>query len=443
MTQLGELSLWIALLMAAWCTTLAAQGALMRRAALMASGARGLHAALFFTALAQAGLMAAFVRDDFSLRYVAMHSSDNGETFYKVCAAWAGPEGELLLASLSMALAGSVAVRVAARRDADRVRAAWTVATLGLVTSAMLAWTAFGANPFTPLPRLAEDGRGLEPILQHPAMMMQQPLMLLGDAFGGVALAMAFAALITGGIRGAQFTRVRAFALAAFGLLSASFIVGARWMYVSPGLRVFRAGTPAVVASVAVWTMVTAFLAIVEIRAASQAPHSEADMLRMRAGRVLAAAGALLLIAGIAAGARTRSFDAQIADGGRFEAKDAWGHAWVFTSQGASRMERQGYDVIALGLLPTRDGVRQPFVTSESREYYTGSGLDVYPAQTVPGIRSTLAQDLFVVLSDIGDGGAVLRISFRPLVELVWAGSVLLAVGGLLLFWPPHVEQPA
>jgi cytochrome c biogenesis factor len=441
LTQLGELSLWIALLMAAWCTTLATQGALTRREPLTESGARGLHASFFFAALAQTGLVAAFVGDDFSLRYVALHSNENVETFYKICAAWAGPSGELLLASLLTTLAGSVAVRVAVRHDADRVRAAWTVALLGVVSAAMLAWTVFQANPFTRLPRAPQDGRGLEPILHHPAMMIQQPLMLLGAALAVAPICMALAAFVRRNSDRALFTRIRGLAVAAFALLSVSFIVGARWMYVSPGLRAFRLASPAVVACVGIWMMLTTFLAVVEIRAASREAHSEADLLRVRAGRVLAGIGALLLIVGVVAGTGTRDYDAQISDGGRYEAKDAWGHAWVFTSQGASRLERQGNDVIALGLLPTRDGVRQPFVTAESREYYTAGGLNVYPAQAVPGIRSTLAQDLFVVLSDINDERAVLRISFRPLVELVWAGSVLLAVGGLLLFWPPRPEH--
>jgi len=58
----------------------------------------------------------------------------------------------------------------------------------------------------------------------------------------------------------------------------------------------------------------------------------------------------------------------------------------------------------------------------------------------VPGIRSTIAQDLFVVLADAGEGRAVLRISFRPLMALAWTGAVLLALGGLLLFWPAREE---
>ena len=77
MTALGELSLWIALLMASWCAALAAQGALMHRPALTESGARGLVAAFVFAALAAAGLMAAFFGDDYALRYVAMHSGAN------------------------------------------------------------------------------------------------------------------------------------------------------------------------------------------------------------------------------------------------------------------------------------------------------------------------------------------------------------------------------
>jgi hypothetical protein len=162
--------------------------------------------------------------------------------------------------------------------------------------------------------------------------------------------------------------------------------------------------------------------------------------MRRRAGRFVGAAGLALCLAPLAARPLTRNYDAQIGDGERYRAKDAWGREWTFTSEGLSRLEREGDDVVSLALMPTRDGKRQPFVASESRQYYGAGGLDIYPAQTVPGIRSTIAQDLFVVLADAGEGRAVLRISFRPLVELLWTGGVLLTVGGLLLFWPPRPE---
>lgn len=436
MTQLGELSLWIALLMAAWSATLAVQGAYMRRDPLTASGARGLYAALGFTALAAAGLVSAFLGDDYSLRYVALHSSENVETYYKLCAFWSGGPGELLLLSFMIAVVASGAAFVALRRDADRQRAAFTVGVLGFILAFALVATGFEMNPFAPLARKLQDGRGLDPLLRHPLMLVQRPLMLLGAAGAAAPSAMAIAALMGRGFDRELVARIRASALLSWTALSVALLLGARWAYVSPGLRALLEHSPAVIASAAVWLVLTLFLIIADLRDSSQPPRSEVDVMRRRAARVLAVGGALLCIITFAARPFTRNYDAQIGDGEKYSAKDSWGHDWTFTSQGASRLEREGDDVIAVALMPTRDGARQKFISSESRQYYGPGGLDIYPPQAVPGIRSSVAQDLFVVLADAGEGRSVLRISFRPLVELVWAGSVLLALGGLLLFWP-------
>lgn len=443
MTQLGELSLWIALLMAAWCAMLAVQGALLHRESLTESGARGLYASFVFLALAAAGLIAAFIGDDYSLLYVAVHSSANVERYYKFCALWSGGQGQLLLVSLMLAGAGSAAAWRGLRRDADRVRAAWTVAMLGLVLVAVLAATAFVANPFALVGRVPEDGRGLDPMLRHPLMALQPPLMLLGAACAAVPLALAASALVRRRFDGALLAEMRATSLGAWGLLSAAFLLAARWSYLSPGLRALGAGRPAVITSALAWLVLTLWLVVVELRHAVRAPLSEADRMRRRAGRLLAGGGTALCLIMFAARPLARDYDVQINDGDLYRAKDAWGRQWTFASQGASRMEREGDDVTAVALLPTRDGVRQPFVAGESRQYYGAGGLDIYPAQTVPGIRSTIAQDLVVVLADAGEGRAVLRIGFKPLVEFGWTGGVLLEIGLLLLFWPPQARYAA
>ena len=46
-----------------------------------------------------------------------------------------------------------------------------------------------------------------------------------------------------------------------------------------------------------------------------------------------------------------------------------------------------------------------------------------------------------MVLSDAGDGRAMLRISFLPLVRLAWVGGLALMIGGLLIFWPVAAER--
>lgn len=441
MTQLGELSLWIALLMAVWCFTLSLQGALIKRPALTSSGARGLHAALGFTLLAAAGLMTAFVSDDYSLRYVAQHSGLNVEMYYKICAFWSDGAGQFLLLSLLLAIAGSGGAVITMRRDGDRVRAAWTVAILGLIVATALAITGFKANPFAMLARPQQDGRGLDPILRHPLMLLQPPLMLFGAACAALPLALAAAAAIRSHVDRELFARIRAGAVESWVLLTAGLLLGLRWAYVSPGLRAAWEHSPPVLASSSIWIALTLFLLAVELRRSTRSALSEADLMRGRAGRGLAVLGIILCLIMLGARSLTKDYDAQIADGEKYSAKDSWGHAWTFTSQGASRLEREGDDVIAVALMPTRDGARQPFITSESRQYYGPGGLDIYPAQTVPGIRSGVAQDLFVVLSDAGEGRAVLRISFKPLIELVWAGGVLLALGGLLWFWPPRERK--
>lgn len=443
MTQLGELALWIALLMAVWCSTLSLQGALMKRPSLTTSGARGLYASFGFTALAAAGLMTAFVRDDYSLRYVAQHSGLNVAAYLKLCAFWSDSAGQLLLVSLLLAAVGSAAVRVTLRSDADRVRAAWTIAILGVMLAVALAATGFKYNPFAMLARPQQDGRGLDPLLRHPFMLVQPPLLLWGVASAAAPLAIAVAAMIRSRFDRALLTRMRGAALESWVLLTLGLLLGLRWVYVVPGLRASWGGRPVVLASASIWFIATMYLVAFVLRVDTHEALSEAELMRRRAGRALAAIGAVLCLVTVGARPLTKNYDAQIADGEKFAAKDSWGRAWTFTSEGASRLERVGDDVIAVALMPTRDGARQPFIASESRQYYGPGGLDIYPAQTVPGIRSTIAQDLFVVLSDAGEGRAVLRISFKPLVELAWAGGVLLALGGLLLFWPPRTEFAA
>lgn len=443
MTQLGDLALWIALLMAAWCTTLAVQGALLRRKALTESAARGLQMALLFTLLAAGVLMAAFLDGDYALRYVALHSGENVAAAYKVCSFWSGRTGLLLVASIALAAAGLAGARRAMYGDADRPRAAWVVAAHGAIVGATLAVTAFTGNAFALFAQVPTDGRGLDPLFRHPLMAIQPLAMLCGAACASVPLAAIVAGVLRRRFDAPLVARMRAPATVSWTLLSVAFLLGAQWAYVSPGLRARTQGSAAVIAGAAAWIAMTVVLIVMEVRDRHGARRSAAAAARRRAAWVVTAGGTLLCMAALAARPLTKNYDVQIADGSRYDARDAWGHGWTFTSQGESRLERPGDDVTALALLPTRDGVRQPFLSSESRQYYGAGGLDIYPPQTVPAIRRSLAQDLLVVLSDAGDGHAVLRISFRPLIELAWGGGVLLALGGALLFWPPRAERGA
>jgi len=69
------------------------------------------------------------------------------------------------------------------------------------------------------------------------------------------------------------------------------------------------------------------------------------------------------------------------------------------------------------------------------RDYYYASQQSV----TLPGVRSTLADDLYVILVDwqpITSEGATLKIFRNPLINWLWIGSGILVLGTLVALWP-------
>ena len=69
------------------------------------------------------------------------------------------------------------------------------------------------------------------------------------------------------------------------------------------------------------------------------------------------------------------------------------------------------------------------------RDYY-------YAAQqpmTIPGVRSTLEDDLYVLLVDwkpISADGATFKVFHNPLVNWLWLGGIWLIFGTLIAAWP-------
>jgi cytochrome c-type biogenesis protein CcmF len=62
---------------------------------------------------------------------------------------------------------------------------------------------------------------------------------------------------------------------------------------------------------------------------------------------------------------------------------------------------------------------------------------------TIPGVRSTLADDLYVILVDwqpISAIGATFKVYHNPLVNWLWVGSILFIIGTLVAAWPEKEE---
>ena len=76
-----------------------------------------------------------------------------------------------------------------------------------------------------------DDGAGLSPILQHPAMLIHPPIVFLGYSAWAIPFALAITALATGRLSAAWTQDARPWALFAWIVLGGGILLGAQWAY--------------------------------------------------------------------------------------------------------------------------------------------------------------------------------------------------------------------
>jgi cytochrome c-type biogenesis protein CcmF len=161
---------------------------------------------------------------------------------------------------------------------------------------------------------------------------------------------------------------------------------------------------------------------------------------RRRYGGYVVHFGMLMMFAAFAGLAFRKEMDVTLKPGESTTAVDPWGHRWKFTSNGISQFEALNRAVTSVSLDMERDGVRMGMLTSEKRQHFRGAGNQkeaTFEPSTEVGILGSLRQDVYLVLAGVTqDETAEVRITFNPLVEWVWYGGMIMAIGGLIVMWP-------
>ncbi len=202
----------------------------------------------------------AFATDDFSFNIVQQHSSIETPPFYKLAAMWSSQEGSLLLWAWVLSIASSLALYATRRRLREIVPYATAVMAgiASFFTGLMLF--AGGVNPFAKLTPAPADGIGLNPLLQHPSMMIHPPMLYSGYVAFTIPFAFAIGALITRRLDASWIRATRRFALIAWALLGFGLLLGARWSYTELGWGGYWAWDPVENAALMPWLIGTAFL---------------------------------------------------------------------------------------------------------------------------------------------------------------------------------------
>jgi cytochrome c-type biogenesis protein CcmF len=225
------------------------------------------------TSVAMLALFWALATNDFSLSYVAAHSARTMPLHYRLGALWGGQAGSLLLWGWMLTAFGAVAVF--GNRTQNRALMPWVCVALLVNVAFFLILTNFESIPFERMPhdQRLSDGNGLNPLLQHPVMMIHPVMLYTGFTGFALPFAFAFAALMTGELGTTWFRTTRRWTLFAWTFLSVGVMLGGRWAYEVLGWGGYWAWDPVENASLMPWIAGTAYIHSVMIQ-------EKRDMLR-------------------------------------------------------------------------------------------------------------------------------------------------------------------
>jgi len=233
-----------------------------RRRGLTRAAVAAVYAVAALAVIASIVLVVLLVTRDFSNHYVYTYTSQSLSLAYTVSAFWAGNAGSLLLWLLLMAVFSLVAVRQIRREDPPS--APYATVILLAITAFFSLLTVFGndSNPFVRVPGgvVPADGQGMNPMLQHPGMVIHPVALYLGYVGLAIPFALVMGGLLARSPSTAWLPAVRRWALVGWFFLAIGNLVGAWWAYVTLGWGGYWAWDPVENASLMPWLTATALV---------------------------------------------------------------------------------------------------------------------------------------------------------------------------------------
>jgi len=256
--ELGQVALSLALVVSVVQGIFPLWGAAKDDLATMSVARSGAQAQAVLVAFAFGCLVYAFVTNDFSVQYVALHSNSALPVHYRVAGAWGGHEGSLLLWCLMLGVWMTAVSLFSAHLPEDMV--ARVLGVMGLVSAGFLAFLLFTSNPFDRLFPAPADGRDLNPLLQDPGMVIHPPMLYMGYVGFSVAYAFAVAALLSGRLDAAWARWSRPWTTVAWVFLTLGIALGSAWAYYELGWGGWWFWDPVENASFMPWLVGTALI---------------------------------------------------------------------------------------------------------------------------------------------------------------------------------------
>ena len=259
MATLGSYTLLAAFVACAYAAAAVVAGHRRHAPRLVESGIGSFYLVTALMTLASAIIVRAFVIGDYSIRYVDRYSDLIQPLFYRLTSYWGGLDGSIMFWVFLLSVFGAIAVKT--NRERHRELIPYVIATIAVVQMFFLSIMIVNKDPFaTYLTQTPVDGRGLNPLLQNPYMVIHPPSLYTGLVGMTIPFAFGMAALITGYLDDSWLRAVRRWTMFSWFFLSLGLTLGMIWAYEELGWGGWWGWDPVENAGALPWFPATAFL---------------------------------------------------------------------------------------------------------------------------------------------------------------------------------------
>ncbi|WP_435113920.1 heme lyase CcmF/NrfE family subunit [Candidatus Pelagibacter bacterium nBUS_36] len=212
----------------------------------------------FFVVISFLCLVASFILSDFSNETVFNNSHTTKPLFYKIAGTWGNHEGSLLLWLFVLTL--FILIFLLKSKNQPTKYKILTLVFQQIIIIGFFVFLIKTSNPFNFLFPTPEEGLGLNPILQDPALAIHPPILYLGYVGSSIIFSSALAATSLNLITKSWATHIKKWVLISWIFLTLGILLGSIWAYYELGWGGFWFWDPVENVSLMPWLALTTLL---------------------------------------------------------------------------------------------------------------------------------------------------------------------------------------
>ena len=213
---------------------------------------------LFFVVVSFLALVISFIISDFSNETVFNNSHTTKPLFYKISGTWGNHEGSLLLWLLVLTL--FIFIFLLRTKNQPIKYKILTLVFQQVIIIGFFLFLILTSNPFNYLFPAPNEGLGLNPILQDPALAIHPPILYLGYVGSSIIFSSALAATTLKMVSTNWAIHIKKWVLISWIFLTLGILLGSIWAYYELGWGGFWFWDPVENVSLMPWLALTTLL---------------------------------------------------------------------------------------------------------------------------------------------------------------------------------------